>query len=333
MRAMLLDQFGDPSNFRLGELPDPVAGPGQVLVRVAAASLNPVDYKVRRRGGAIAPEPPVVLGCDAAGIVEAVGESVTGFAPGDRVYGCVGGVKGLPGTYAELVAADARLLAPAPNRLTLREAAALPLVTITAWEGLFDRAGLQEGESVLVHGGAGGVGHVAIQLAKAKGARVFATVSTPVKAEIARRLGAEETIDYRAEKPEAYVARLTEGRGFDVVFDATGGSDIGTSFAAARLNGRVVTIVSSYTADLAPMHGKGLSLHVVFMLIPMLHDRGRARHGEILREAAALADAGRLRPLLDARTFGLEDVDDAHRHLESGQAVGKVVIDVDPGLE
>jgi NADPH2:quinone reductase len=333
MRAMMLDQFGDPSNFRLGELPAPAAGPGQVLVCVAAASVNPVDYKIRRRGGAIAPEPPVVLGCDLAGVVEAVGEGVTGFARGDRVYGCVGGVKGLPGTYAEMVAADTRLLARAPSRLSLREAAALPLVTITAWEGLFDRADLQPGETVLVHGGAGGVGHVAIQLAHAKGARVAATVSTPEKAEIARRLGAEEIIDYRAETPAAYVARLTGGQGFDVVFDATGGNDLPTSFAAARLNGRVVTIVASYTADLALMHTKGLSLHVVFMLIPLLHDRGRERHGAILREAATLADAGRLRPLLDLRTFDLTEVADAHRYLESGHAVGKVVIDVDPGLE
>lgn len=333
MKAMLLDQFGDPSHFRLGHLPDPVAGPGQVLVCVAAASVNPVDYKIRRRGGAIAPEPPVVLGCDVAGVVESVGEGVTGFARGDRVYGCVGGVKGLPGTYAELVAADARLLARAPSRLTLREAAALPLVTITAWEGLFDRADLQPGESVLVHGGAGGVGHVAIQLARAKGARVAATVSTPEKAEIARRLGAEETIDYRTEAPAAYVARLTGGRGFDVVFDATGGSDLPASFAAARLNGRVVTIVASYTADLALMHTKGLSLHVVFMLIPLLHDRGRERHGAILREAAALADAGRLRPLLDPGSFHLADAAEAHRHLEGGRAVGKVVIEVDSSLE
>ena len=155
---------------------------------------------------------------------------------------------------------------------------------------------------MLVHGGAGGVGHVAIQLAKAWGAEVSTTVSSEEKAALARSFGADHTIDYRNETVDDYVARLTRGAGFDVVYDATGGSDIAASFQAARLNGQVVTIVSQYEADLTPMHIKGLSLHVVFMLIPMLHDVDRAEHGRILREAAALADAGKLRPHLSIRS-------------------------------
>ena len=300
-------------------------------MRTAATSVNPVDYKLRQAGPPIAPELPAVLGCDVAGRVLAVGDGVAGFAEGDEVYGCVGGVRGLPGCYAETIAADARLLAPKPAALTLREAAALPLVTITAWEGLA-RAGVQAGQSVLVHGGAGGVGHVAIQLAKARGAEVSATVSSDKKAALARSLGADHTIDYRSESVDDYVARLTGGAGFDVLYDATGGDDIAASFQAARLNGQIVTIVSQYEADLAPMHIKGLTLHVVFMLIPMLHDIGRAEHGRILREAAALADAGKLRPQLDPKRFDLATVADAHRHLEGGHAVGKVVIDVAPDL-
>jgi NADPH2:quinone reductase len=328
MKAMVIDRFGGPEVFREATLPDPVAGPGEVLVAIAAASVNPVDWKIRTRGPAIAPALPAVLGADFAGTVLALGDGVRGLAVGDRVFGCAGGVRGMPGTYAERIAADARLVARAPAALDLREAAALPLVTITAWEGLFDRARLAEGESVLVHGGAGGVGHVAVQLAAAAGARVAATVSTPEKAALARSLGAAETIDYRNESVEGYVGRLTGGRGFDVVFDATGGSDLAASFAAARANGRVVTIVSQYTADLAPMHAKGLSLHVVFMLLPMLTGSGRERHGEILAEAARLADAGRLRPVLDPRRFRLDEAGAAHAHLESGKAVGKVVLDV-----
>jgi NADPH2:quinone reductase len=327
MRAQIIRQFGEADVFESAELFDPVAGSGQVVVKIAAASVNPVDYKIRRKGGAIAPALPAVLGCDMAGIVVSVGEGVTSFAVGDAVYGCVGGVRGLPGAYAEYIAADAQLLAPAPKSLALREAAALPLVTITAWEALFDRADLKAGESVLIHGGAGGVGHVAVQLAKARGAKVCTTVSSARKAEIARSLGADVTIDYRAEAVDAYVQRLTGGQGFDVVFDATGGKDLVNAFAAARLNGRVVTIVSQYECDLSLMHRKGLSLHVVFMLIPMLHDLGRAHHGEILREAAALVEAGKLRPLIDPAHFTLAQVADAHRHLESGHALGKVVVD------
>ncbi len=328
MKAQILRAFGGPERFEPATLPDPAPGPGEVLVRVQAASVNPVDYKIRQNGPAFAPELPAVLGCDMAGEVLALGDGVTGFHPGDAVYGCVGGVHGLPGTYAEQVVADARLLAHRPAALTAREAAALPLVTITAWEALCDRARVHEGQTVLVHGGAGGVGHVAIQIARGAGARVFATVSSPEKAQIARRLGAEATIDYRQERVDEYTARLTDGRGFDIVFDATGGSDIATSFGAACLNGQVLAIVSRYTADLTPMHTKGLSLHVILMLIPLLHNVGRARHGEILAEAASWVDAGRICPLLDPQRFALAELASAHRHAESGRAVGKVVVDI-----
>ncbi len=328
MKAQIIRRFGGPEVFEPAELPDPRPGPGEVLVRIAATSVNPVDCKIRQNGPPTAPDFPAVLGCDVAGTVVALGEGVEGFREGDAVYGCAGGVKGMPGAYAEMIATDARLLAPKPAGLSLREAAALPLVTITAWEALYDRARLEAGQSVLIHGGAGGVGHVAVQLAKARGARVFATVSTPEKAEIARRFGADETIDYRAEQPAAYSARLTGGRGFDVVFDATGGDLFAASFEAAAVNGQVVTIVAQYTVDLTPMHAKGLSLHAVFMLIPMLHNRDRAHHGEIMRRAAALADEGRLKPLIDAQRFTLEQIGAAQTRLESGQAVGKVVVEV-----
>ena len=327
MHAQIIREFGEPDVLQPAQLPDPTPGPSQVLVRQVATSVNPVDYKLRSAGQGLAPELPAVLGCDVAGVVAAVGDDVTSFAVGDAVYGAAGGVKGMGGSYAELIATDARLLAPAPTTIPLREAAALPLVTITAWEGL-DRAGVKSGDTVLVRGGTGGVGHVAIQLARAQGARVFATASSPEKAAIARRLGAEDTIDYRAETPEAYVERLTNGRGFDVVFDATGGSDIATAFASARLNGQVVTIVAGYQADLSPMHAKGLSLHVVFMLIPMLHDTGREVHGQILRNAAALVEAGQLEPLIDPDRFTLERIADAHRKAESGRPLGKIVVEI-----
>jgi NADPH:quinone reductase len=328
MRAQLIRRFGAPDVFELTDVPNPVAGPGEVLVGVEAASVNPVDTKIRKTGRAVAPDLPAVLGCDFAGTVVACGSGVDRFREGDAVYGCAGGVRGVSGgTYAELIAADARLLAHRPASISAREAAALPLVTITAWEAL-DRSSLAAGQTILVHGGTGGVGHVAVQLAKERGAHVATTVSTDEKAALARSLGADETINYRSEQVDAYVERLTSGRGFDVVLDATGGSDIATSFAAAKLNGQVVTIVSGYDADLRPMHAKGLSLHAVFMLIPMLHGDGRERHGVILEETARLVASGRLRPLLDPRRFSLAEVPEAHAHLEEGKATGKIVIDV-----
>jgi NADPH2:quinone reductase len=325
---MILDEFGlGPDGFRPSDLPQPTPGPGQVLVRVVAASVNPVDTKIRKNGGPAAPALPALLGCDMAGEVVAVGEGVSGFAAGDHVYGCVGGVRGSDGTYADYVAADARLLAQAPKSIPLRDAAALPLVAITAWEGL-DRLGVGPDTHILIHGGAGGVGHVAIQLAKARGARVATTVSSPDKAAIARGFGADDVIDYRAEAVADYVGRLTGGRGFDVVFDTTGGSDLATAFAGARVSGQVGVIVAGFTADLTPMHLKGLSLHAVFMLIPLLHGVGREAHGRILAGVAKLVDEGKLKPLIDAESFDLERVGEAHAKLESGKALGKLVIDV-----
>ena len=308
-------------------MPVPVPGPGEVLLRVRASSVNPVDTKIRSGMlAAIAPEAPTILGCDVAGEVAAVGPGVERFAPGDAVFGCAGGVKGCQGALAEWMVADAALLAPKPVSLTWEEAAALPLVTITAWDGLIDRAGVRAGQRVLIHAGCGGVGHVALQLAAARGAEVWATVSGPAKAELARGLGAAHTIDYRARTVEEYVRDETGGAGFDVVMDTVGGENVARCFAAAAVSGTVVSISTRTTADLSPLHAKGLTLHVVFMLIPMLHGRGRERHGAILREAGALVAAGRLRPLLDARRFTFAEAGAAHAHLESGQAIGKVVL-------
>lgn len=329
MKAMILTEYGETAAFQPAAPPKPVAKAGEALIRVAATSVNTVDLMIRRLGQAdlpLSPDLPARLGMDFAGVVEAVGEGVAGFAPGDEVYGCAGGLIGLPGALAEYIAADARLIAKKPDRLTMREAAALPLVGITAWEGLA-RAGCGAGQTVLVHGGAGGVGHVAVQLASHLGATVFATGSGPEKLAVIEDLGATP-IDYRAESVADYVATHTGGAGFDVVFDSVGGANMAKSFEAAALNGQVATTVSLLSLDLTAAHFKGLSIHVVFMLIPMLHDKGRAAHGEILSRLAEVADAGGLRPILDEPRFTLADVGAAYDRLAGGAAIGKVVIDV-----
>lgn len=327
MKAMQIFSFGDAGLFRPVELPRPDAGPGQVLIRVAATSVNPADTKARELGQALdfTPSLPAVLGMDFAGWIEALGDGVTGFSVGDEVFGCAGGVVGHGGALAEFLAADARLIAHKPRSLTMVEAAALPLVSITAWEALFDRMRLESGARLLVHG-VGGVGHVAVQLAKAQGIEVWATVADEERAEIARKLGAEP-INFRNEAPADYVNRVTGGIGFDAVFDTIGSENIGTSFEAARLNGQVATTVSFCTLDLTQAHLKGLSLHVIYMLIPMIHNIGRERHGEILREVARLADKGIVRPIVD-KVFTLENVSEAHRLVESGRSRGKVVIGI-----
>lgn len=328
MKAQIIRGHGGPEVFELVDLPDPTPGPGEVLVRVGATSVNPVDWKLRRYGPEITPALPAVLHGDVAGVVERVGAEVAAFQVGDEVYGCAGGVVGRGGALAELMVADARLLAAKPETLTMREAAALPLVAITAWEALVDKVDVQAGQTVLVHAAAGGVGHIGVQLARARGARVFATASTPEKIALGRELGAEAVVDYRAEPVADYVARLTDGKGFDVVFDTIGGDNLERSFEAARNHGVVASILTEARHDLTLLHRKSLTLHAVLMLVPMLTDSGLAHHGDILRQVAALVDDGQLRPVVDPERFGLAEAGGAHEKLETGRAIGKVVIDV-----
>jgi NADPH:quinone reductase-like Zn-dependent oxidoreductase len=233
----------------------------------------------------------------------------------------------MPGSLAEYAAADAALLARKPANLSMREAAALPLIFITAWEGLIDRARLQAGQKVLIQGGAGGVGHVAVQLARANGAEVFATGSAK-SATIIRELGAVP-IDYAAAIVEEYVARHTGSRGFDVIYDTVGGATLDASFNAVRRFGHVVSALGWGTHALAPLSFRAASYSGVFTLLPLLTGEGRAHHGEILREATSLVEAGKLRPRLDPRHFGLSGVGDAHAAVEQPSAAGRIVVDID----
>ncbi|WP_170362029.1 zinc-dependent alcohol dehydrogenase family protein [Ruegeria arenilitoris] len=328
MKAMVLNTYGPDAQFEPAEMPDPVAAPGHVVVQVAATSVNTVDTMIRSMGAELplSPALPAVLGMDFAGTVVALGDGVTNFALGDEVYGCAGGLMDLPGTLAEYMNADARLIARKPKSLSMREAAALPLVGITAYEGL-TRAGVGDGQTVLVQGGAGGVGHVAVQIARHLGATVSATGRGADQMALIEGLSARP-LDFTTQKVEDYVAAHTDGVGFDVVFDSVGGPNMTNSFAAAKLNGHVASTVAMVEIDLTPAHFKGLSLHVVFMLIPMMHDVGRQTHGDILKTLANLADAGGLKPIVDEHKFGWADVGAAYAHLTSGAAVGKVVVEL-----
>lgn len=311
MKAQVITSYGGPEVFETRDVPVPQVKPGHVLIRVAASSVNPVDTKIRSGMPAFKPDLPAILHGDVAGVVEAVGEGVTIFKPGDEVYACAGGVKGRDGALAEYMLADADLVALKPASLSLAEAAALPLVTITAWEALIDRARIQPGDKVLIHAATGGVGHVAIQIAKAAGAIVHATASTPEKQAIAKELGADHVIDYRNTSVADYVGQYTGGAGFDVVFDTVGGENIDRSFEAVRPLGQVSLIAARSSHDLSPLHSKGISVHVVLMLLPMLLGRGLAHHGDILRRAADMVERGRLRPLIDKRRFSFEQVGEA----------------------
>ncbi len=325
MRAYIVEY--PEAAFTQVDLPRRAPLAGQVRVRVHASGVNPLDTKIRAGKAAHAKQPlPAVLGLDMAGVVEEVGATVTAFRPGDEVYGMVGGVGGLQGTLAEIVVANADLIAVKPKSLSMREAAALPLITITAWEGIVDHAKVHGGQKVLVHAGAGGVGHIAVQLAKAFGAEVYATVSAD-KQHVVEEFGAT-TIDYRTLSTEQYVAIHTEGEGFDVVYDTVGGATIDASFVAVKHHtGHVVSCLGWSTHSLAPLSFRGATYSGVFTLIPLLTGLGQAHHGVILREAAALADGGKLRPLLNKQRFSSSDIGAAYELVKSG-ALGKVVVDL-----
>jgi len=328
MNAWIIDDFGGPEVFERREVDVPSLDDHQVLVRVRATSVNPVDYKIRRgEAEALCPPRPATLHGDVAGVVEAVGADVTAFEEGDPVYGCAGGFPNAPhGALADYMPCDARLLAPMPESLSFREAAALPLVTLTAWEGLLDKAAVQASEHVLVHGATGGVGHVGLQLAAWRGAEVTVTASSQRKLDVGADLGADALINYEEESVEEYVERCTDGRGFDLVFDTVAGENVQTSVEATRLNGQVVTVGAPAEGGLRRAYGNGLSVHFVAMLIPMLHGVERAHHGDILRRANELVAEGHLRPLVDDRTFMFDEIGDAHAYAEAHEQIGKVAV-------
>jgi NADPH2:quinone reductase len=323
-------QVKEPSG-RFHEIEIALPGPGtkQALVRICASGVNPLDTKIRAGKAAHARQPlPAVLGVDMAGIVEEIGPSGTAFQPGDEVYGMTGGAGGNQGTLAEAAVVDVDLLAHKPKNLSMRQAAALPLSIITAWEGLVDRAKVRADQTVLIHAGAGGIGHVAIQVARAYGAKVFATVSADKK-KIVEGFGAVP-IDYRATTVEDYVAACTDGKGFDIVYDTVGGATLDASFSAVkRYTGHVVSCLGWGSHSLAPLSLRGATYSGVFTLLPLITGEKRAHDGKILARAASLAEEGKLVPLLSEQRYTAGDLEAAYARVEAG-SLGKVVIEIVP---
>jgi NADPH:quinone reductase len=333
MKAVMLIGAGGGEMLKLTEVPDPVIENSQdVLVNLHAAGLNPVDYKLRWVGGFYPNRCPLILGCDGAGVVGAVGDGVTKFKVGDEVFFFNGGMGGdEQGNYAEKTIVHEDYLAAKPESLSMVEAASVPLVWLTAWEALFDRYSLQADETILIHAGAGGVGYIAIQIAIHAGATVLTTISSPEKAEFARSIGADHCINYKDENFVESVLSLTGGKGVDAVFDVVGGQVFADSFSAARIYGHVVTLdeinISDDEAGLAKL--RNLSLSYELMLTPMhfkMHDT-RMRQTSMLAEAARLIDAGKIKVVVN-NIFSLDEIDQAHQIVESGHSVGKTVIKI-----
>ena len=323
---------GNPDVLQMAEVPDPsIQQDSELLVRLRAAGVNPIDTKLRKRGTFFPDRLPAILGCDGAGIVEAVGAGVRRFRPGDQVYFCNGGIGGHPGNYAEWAIVDERFAASMPRSLSFAEAAAAPLVLITAWEGLYDRGRLQAGQRVLIHAGAGGVGHVAVQLAKLQGASVCTTVSTAEKADFVRQLGADHAILYRQTDFVQETLQWTNGQGVDLGFDTVGGALLGRTFAAVQIYGDVVTILEpAPDTDWKTARIRNQRIGFELMLTPMLQGLSEEQRAQasILEQCARLIDQGQLKIHVQ-KTFPLEQASAAHALLESGGMVGKLVLTID----
>lgn len=334
MKAILATAPGTPDVLQLRDIPKPaLPSPHHLRVKLAAAGINPLDTKLRAKPAYFPDRLPAILGCDGAGIVEEAGGAVTRFKAGDAVYFCNGGLGGNeggePGCYAEFTTLHEDCCAMKPAKLDMTESAALPLVLLTAWESLVERAGLQAGQSILIHGAAGGVGHVAVQLAHHLGARIAVTVGNDRQAELARGYGAEKIINYKAQDFVAGTLDWTGGKGADVVLDTVGDETYLRSLHATRIGGKLVSILATplAAADVQLARMRNLSLCFELMLTPQVlkqHDE-RVRQTRILEQGAQLADAGKLSVQVSHR-LPLEQAAEAHRLLEQESMLGKIVL-------
>ena len=331
MKAILMTRPGTADTLEARDISEPMmTEPTQIKVRLRAAGVNPIDSKIRRNG-LLGPGPlPAVLGCDGAGEVIEIGAEVDRFRVGDRVWFCHGGLGIEPGNYAEITVLDQRWAAPMPSTLDFVEAAAGPLVLITAWGMLYDRGRLQAGQTTLIHAGAGGVGHVALQLAKLRGARVLTTVGSAENAALAKGWGADEVINHREQDFVAEVNRLTDGQGADLVAEMVGPEVFARSIGCTAHFGDLVTLLDPGPVPLAEARLRNLRIGFELMLTPQLRGLTAAREHQvdILRQCGEFIDAGQLR-LHVSRVLPLEQAAAAHRQIETGHTLGKLVLRID----
>ncbi|RAM53372.1 MAG: alcohol dehydrogenase [Hapalosiphonaceae cyanobacterium JJU2] len=330
MKAVLMTAPGNPEVLQLQDVTNPgvPVGETELLIHLRAAGVNPIDTKLRKRGTFYPDQMPAILGCDGAGVVEAVGAAVKNFNVGDEVYFCNGGLGAHQGNYAEYTTIDERFAAHKPKSVSFAVAAAAPLVLITAWEALYERGRLEPGDRVLIHAGAGGVGHVAIQLAKLKGADVCTTVGSEEKANFVKQLGADYPILYKQTDFVQAALDWTGGEGVDLAFDTVGGEIFHQTFPAVRMYGDIVTILEPNANTVwRTARNRNLRIGLELMLIPMAEGMVEAQQhqAEILTECAKYIDAGKLK-IHVSHELPLAEAAKAHQLIESGSTTGKIVL-------
>lgn len=318
MRAMVIPKFGGPEVFEERDIDPPLLSAGEILVRVVCSGTNPVDAKLRANGSWANLRPPVVLGYDVSGIVDQVGPGVSTFKVGEEVYYTPELIGNPLGSYAEYNVVSASIVAAKPRNISHEQAAAVPLAGGTAWEAIVRRLAVRPGETVLIHGGAGGVGSFAVQIAKAAGARVLATAST-ANQQVLQQLGVDVPLDYTVDNITDVALRETRGIGVDAVFATVGGEAIAKSIPATKPFGRLACILTP-TGILDSIAFKNVTLFGIFL----------TRDAQRLREMSMAIEQGKIKPLID-EVLPLEQVSRAHKRLDSGHGVGKIVLRIGAG--
>ncbi|MEQ1916553.1 MAG: zinc-binding dehydrogenase [Gallionella sp.] len=330
MQTMLTTSAGGIDVMHLRDLDVPeVLSPLHLRVKLAAAGINPLDTKLRMKPVYYPDKLPAILGCDGAGIVDEIGTEVTRFKVGDQVYFNNGGIGLDPGCYAEYTTLHEDCCAAKPANLSMQDSSAIPLVLITAWEALVEKANIQPGQTVLVHGGAGGVGHIAVQLARHLGAKVAVTVSDDKKAALTNSLGAHKVINYKKQKFVDEVMLWTGMQGVDVVLDTVGGETFTKSIQATKIGGKIVSIIATAMTLEDAQHARLRNLTICYELmltaqLMKMHDQ-RIRQRKILEEGAKLIEAGKLGVLV-SRQLPLIEVGQAHKLIEKGGVMGKIIV-------
>ena len=327
MKVFYIEQYGETAEFSCADVEIPVAKDDEVLIKVCATNINPIDAKIR--AGLIPhmePALPAVLHGDLSGVITACGSSVTEFAVGDEVYGCVGGVGPRAGSLSEYVTVPIDFIAKKPDSLSLTEAAAMPLVGITACIALFEKLQLKSGEPIFIHAGVGGVGNIACQLAKSVGAEIYTTVGDQKAVELLQDMGFEYIINYKNETPKQYKERYMH-QGFSKIFDTVGMNNLQYSFEAAAFHGHIActqTLVPSI--DLSLMHKKGLTLSSILMLDRLMYSSDITPYSYYLSQLTELIDRSHIKPLLDQQMFSVDDVSKAYQYFSIRDAIGKVIL-------
>lgn len=326
MKAVVINNYGGPEVFSISTVPTPLVKPGHVVIKVKASSVNPADYKMRSSQEHAPPETfPLILHSDCAGVIESVGDGVESFNVGDSVYAFATGFAGIPGALAEFMLADARMIAKMPNNLSFEEAAVLPCTAVTCWYYLINSININKETSILIMGATGGVGHIALQLAKYRGVFVAAACGSDEKCKLATELGADAVMNYKTASPEDYMKLSPKEQGFDVVLNTPGEPSIDIAVSAAAFGGTILGIQGEFPSK-TDFVFKWLTYKGRFAAHQIVTKENPSEVGSILSEISKLIESGVIKPLIDPKRFPFSDVSSAHTYAETGSPTGKIVL-------